>query len=200
MANALDPEGSLIEDGDLAIRRLRDIRDDYERMVRWRNMPHVREWWDPDDPDLTFDDAVKEYRALTSAEAETTGCVILYGGMPIGFVQFCSWDGYRQDADEIGFQPGSNWWGVDIFIGEPGLVGHGIGSRAVRLVAGYLAQSRGAKCVALTTEIENTRAIRAYEKAGFKKEKQVLDTDTRDGQRVRSWLMVYRVPSASEIP
>lgn len=29
----------------LLIRRMWDERDDYALMVRWRNAPHVREWW-----------------------------------------------------------------------------------------------------------------------------------------------------------
>src|SRR5512141_1541843 len=40
----------LATDGDLAIRRLRDDDADYALLVRWRATPHVREWWDPDDP------------------------------------------------------------------------------------------------------------------------------------------------------
>jgi len=37
----------------VVIRRMRDHPDDYALIVDWRNRPHVREWWDPDEPPLT---------------------------------------------------------------------------------------------------------------------------------------------------
>src|ERR1700680_2728750 len=52
-------------DRDLVIRRMRDHVEDYERIVAWRNRPHVREWWDPDDPPLTLEAAIEELRAET---------------------------------------------------------------------------------------------------------------------------------------
>jgi RimJ/RimL family protein N-acetyltransferase len=51
---------------------------------------------------------------------------------------------------------------------------------------------RGAAAVALATELDNVRAIRAYEKAGFVKQGQVLDTDTKNGERPWCWWMVAR--------
>ena len=71
-------------------------------------------------------------------------------------------------------------FGLDLFIGEPDLVGRGIGTRVVDLVCTYLEHDRGASAVALTTERTNLRAQRAYEKAGFRKVREVLDTDTRE--------------------
>jgi RimJ/RimL family protein N-acetyltransferase len=54
----------------------------------------------------------------------------------------------------------------------------------------YLFDQRGATNVALLTEITNSRAQRAYEKAGFRKVRHALDLDVRDGERIQSWLMV----------
>ena len=58
MAHA-DPtptDDTLAREGDLAIRRLRDDDGDLALLVRWRAMPHVREWWDPDEPPPTLRD------------------------------------------------------------------------------------------------------------------------------------------------
>jgi aminoglycoside 6'-N-acetyltransferase len=87
------------------------------------------------------------------------------------------------DADDATF-------GLDILIGEPDLVGHGHGSRVVAMVSRYLERERGATRISLTTEITNERAQRAYEKAGFRKVREVLDIDTRNGERARCWLMI----------
>ncbi len=85
-------------------------------------------------------------------------------------------------------------YGLDIFIGEPDMVGRGLGSRAVALVADTCSHAEGATSVALLTPVGNDRAHRAYEKAGFRKVRQTLDTDVVDGERRMSWLMVLDRP------
>jgi len=90
---------------------------------------------------------------------------------------------------------GPDTWGIDIHVGDPSVAGRGIGSRTVAAICGFLAAERGASDVRLTTELGNVRAQRAYERAGFRKVRQVLDTDTRDGERVWCWLMRWTPPA-----
>lgn len=185
--------GVIAVHGSMAIRRMQDDVDDYARMVRWQNQPHVREWWDHDDPPMTIDRAIAAYRECTQPTASTTACIIEHARHPIGYCQFYSWADEKESASEIAFSPRPGWWGLDIFIGEHGSTGHGLGTQAVRLLVRYLAQDRQASTVALTTSVDNLRAIRAYEKAGFHRQGPVLDTDTKHGKRVESWLMVYQI-------
>src|SRR5207253_4376667 len=49
--------GVIVGEGALSIRRMRDEPGEFERMAGWRNQPHVREWWDPDDPPLSAEAA-----------------------------------------------------------------------------------------------------------------------------------------------
>lgn len=185
---------SLADDGaGLTIRQMRDETDEYRRMVIWRNRPHVRDWWDPDDPPFTLSTATAQYRPGTRPEAEATSCVIVLDGRPVGYIQFYDWSKDAASAAEIGFviQPG--WWGLDIFIGEPDAVGQGIGTRALKLLSRYLAEKHHATAVALTVDVDNAVAIHAYEKAGFEKRSRVLDTDVRNGVRVEAWLMVCSI-------
>ena len=53
----------IAREGDLAIRRMRDDPADYERFVRWRNEPHVAEWWNTDDDPtpMTLEHVVEQY-------------------------------------------------------------------------------------------------------------------------------------------
>ena len=81
-------------------------------------------------------------------------------------------------------------FGLDIFIGEPDVVGTGVGSATVDLVCRTLFAERDASCVALLTAVGNEQAQRAYEKAGMRKVRRALDTDIKDGKRVESWLMI----------
>ena len=159
-------------------------------MIAWRNAPHVREWWDPDDPPLTLEEAVAKYHPRIMQEEGTTSCIIEFHGKPYGYIQFYQWIDDVEAAREMGFVPNADWWGVDVFIGEPDGISRGIGSQAVALMVEHLCASKNAKVVALTVDINNARAIRAYEKAGFRRDREVLDTDMKQGERIRSWLML----------
>lgn len=180
----------LCRDGDLTIRAMRDDPAYYALLVRWRAEPHVHQWWDPDDPAPSYDEVVAHYGPRVRGEDPTAACIIELDGRPVGYVQFYRWDSWPEDAREMDVDVDAHTFGLDIHIGEPDVIDRGVGSRAVALLCTYLEREHGAFRVALTTELTNARAQRAYEKAGFRKVRQVLDTDTRDGERVRCWLMV----------
>jgi len=189
-------EPLIASDGGLAIRRLRDDDADYALLVRWRSMPHVREWWDPDDPPPTLDEIRSHYGPRTDPSRSTTACVIELAGGPVGYVQFYRWaDEITGGPDDMDIPLDDDPWGLDIMIGEPDLAGTGIGSRTVALLCDSLHRERGATTVLLDTELANLRAQRAYEKAGFRKVRHILDTDTRDGERVWCWLMAWTAPT-----
>jgi aminoglycoside 6'-N-acetyltransferase len=185
-------------DGDLVIRRLRDHADDYERIVAWRNSPHVREWWDPDDPPLTPAVAAAELGIRARGDDPTTSCIIELAGEPVGYVQFYPWDAEEAYLTEVHLSLPKGSWGLDIFIGESRLVGKGIGSRTVRLLSDHLFAERAASAVALITETGNTRAQAAYVRAGMRVSGAPFrDTDTRGGQRVESILMIRDRPGGT---
>ena len=187
----------LVQGDGLVIRRMRDSRADYELLVRWRNNPHVRHWWDPDEPPMTLATATEEYRPDTEPTAGTTLCIVELRGDPVGFMQFYRWSTYGAEADEIGIPYDERAWGVDVFIGEHDALRQGLGTRMMELLSDYLETEMDASSIVLTTEVTNSTAIRCYEKAGFVKGPRVLDTDTREGERVWSWVMTRRKAAAS---
>ena len=181
-----------IRDGDLTIRPMRDDTDDYRLLVRWRAEPHIHEWWDPDEPAPTLDEVIAHYGPAVRGEEKTTSCIFELEDRPVGFVQFYRWLPYTQGDDPIDVRADPDTFGLDIHIGEPDLIERGLGTRVVDLLCGYLEREHGASWIALITDVENHRAQRAYEKAGFRKVRRVLDTDTRDGHRALCWLMERR--------
>jgi aminoglycoside 6'-N-acetyltransferase len=181
-----------IHDGDLTIRPMRDDHADYALLVRWQGEPHVHEWWDPDDPAPTLAEVIEDYGPAIRGEEPTIPCIFELDDRPAGFLQFYRWWPYVQEEPTIDVRPDENTFGLDIHIGEPDLIGRGLGTRVVNLLCTYLEGSLGASWIALTTEERNHRAQRAYEKAGFRKARRVLDTDTRGGRRVVCWLMERR--------
>jgi RimJ/RimL family protein N-acetyltransferase len=143
-----------------------------------------------DDPvPFTLEDAREEYEPDLEPGAKTTAAIVLLRDRSVGYVQWYRWDDYGEAA-EMGLPGDGGTFGLDIFIGEPDVVGTGVGSATVDLVCRTLFSQRNASCVALLTAVGNEQAQRAYEKAGLHKVRRALDTDIKDGARVESWLMI----------
>jgi len=186
----------LIREGELAIRLMRDDADDYALLVRWRNEPHVAGWWTTDDDPTptTLDRVVEKYGPRGEGASWVTPCVISLRDRPLGYVQFYPWSAEADEAREMGVPDVDGSYGLDIFIGEPDMIDRGVGSRAVAMLARHVFEAGDASAIALLTPVGNERAHRAYEKAGFRKVKQTLDTDVVNGERRMSWLMVLERP------
>ena len=149
---------------------------DLPMLLGWFAQPHVREWW-PEDPEIEA-----EIRHGLSAPYMRY-FLLTADGEPFAFLQV--YDIWLEPETE----PGDEWAGayldlgprgtvgIDQFIGPADMVGRGHGSAAIRgLVDHLLAQ--GAPRVVTDPSPDNPRAIRAYEKAGFR---AVETRDTPDG-------------------
>jgi aminoglycoside 6'-N-acetyltransferase len=139
---------------------------DLPMIRRWLALPHVREWWG---------DPAEQYELVSGDlnEPAMDQFIVSTGGSDFGYIQ-C----YDLTAWNSGFgeQP-KGTRGIDLFIGEPGMLERGHGSGLIRaFVDNKLAQ--GAPRMVTDPDPDNPRAIRAYEKAGFEKVDLV---DTPDG-------------------
>ena len=133
---------------------------------RWLGEAHVREWWG--DPD--------EQLALVSGdliEPAMDQFFVLAGDKPFGYLQ-C----YRLTAWNTGFGPQPEGTrGIDQFIGESDMIARGHGPAFIRqFVDAELRQ--GLPRVVTDPDPLNLRALRAYEKAGFVRDRMV---ETPDG-------------------
>lgn len=176
-------------DGRVRVRRMADSDAEFARMAGWLNQPHVREWWDPDGPLATIDQARKDYGPYISETSPGTACVIEDGGRPVGYVQIYPWSEEAEYIGLVGIAVEPEAWAFDVFIGEPDALGSGVATRALDLVCRHLIDERGASAVVIVTELGNVRAHHVYEKLGFRTVQEILDTDTRGGERVRSYVM-----------
>ena len=78
---------------------------------------------------------------------------------------------------------------MDQFMGEPDYWNRGIGSSLLKMMASYLKDSKGADRILLDPHKNNHRAIRAYEKAGFKTIGSLPEHELFEGKREDCWLM-----------
>jgi RimJ/RimL family protein N-acetyltransferase len=138
--------------------------DDLELMRRWLSAPHVREWWN----DARTPEEIRAKYAPRIAGAEPVRCfAIELGGRPIGYIQTYRIRDYPEYDRHIGAP--EDCAGIDLFIGEAEMVGRGIGSRAVTaFVRSIVFADAATGSCAIGPEQGNRRAIRAYEKAGFR--------------------------------
>jgi aminoglycoside 6'-N-acetyltransferase len=140
--------------------------DDLPLVKRWLAMPHVAEWWG--NPDEQFE--------LVSGDLPHPAMdqfIVAIDGRPFAYLQ-C----YDLTAWNSGFGPqplGTR--GIDQFIGEPDMIERGHGSGFIRTFTDGLLAA-GTPRMVTDPDPTNARAVRAYEKAGFHRDRMV---DTPDG-------------------
>ena len=117
-----------------------------ERLRALRGTPEVARWWEP--PARGW--------PLTE-EPDLHSLTIVVEGEVAGYIQF------SEEPD-----PSARHADVDIFLG-PTYQDRGLGSEAMRAVVRYLMDERGHHRVTLGTSVDNARAIRSYEKVGFRR-------------------------------
>jgi len=139
---------------------------DLAMVRRWLETPEVVRWWG---------EADEQYR-LVSADLDHPDMdqfIVGLGGYPFGYIQcygLSTWNG------GLGTHPPKTR-GIDQFIGEPEMIGRGHGSSFIRQFVDTLLKS-GTPRVVTDPDPDNGRAVRAYAKAGFQRERLV---DTPDG-------------------
>jgi aminoglycoside 6'-N-acetyltransferase len=134
---------------------------------RWLAEPHVMQWWG---------DTYEQFE-LVSGDLEVEAMdqfIITTNDRAFGYLQCYDPDAWPGNG--LGTHPRGTR-GLDQFIGEPDMVDQGHGSAFIRAFIDRLLAS-GAPRVITDPDPANARAIRAYEKAGFRRDRLV---DTPDG-------------------
>ena len=99
-------------------------RTDLKDVARWRSADHVRRWW-PSAEDPTLDQVTERYGSRIDGTVPTRMWVVEVNGRSVGFCQ-----DYRiHDHPELAaLVPDAGAVGVDYVVGEPHLVGAGVGT------------------------------------------------------------------------
>jgi len=130
--------------------------DDLPLLAGWLAEPHVREWWGEPDKALA---ELKQVMGEDSVEP----LIAEFEGKPIAYLQ--CYDPHLEDDHPYADQPFGTL-GLDITIGPPEMLGVGHGSAIIAQFAEDLFDE-GAPRLIIDPNPTNSRAIRAYEKAGF---------------------------------
>lgn len=162
--------------------------DDLTMLHEWLNQPHVVEWWQGERP--TLQEVRERHLPRVLASENVTPYIGLLDGKPFAYAQ-----------SYVALGAGAGWWedetdpgvrGIDQSIGHPELLGRGLGTQLVRTLVGLLFSDPQVTKIQTDPAPENLRAIRCYEKAGFRKVKTIL---TPDGPAI--YMLQGRPSSAS---
>ena len=137
--------------------------DDLDLLVGWLADPEVYRWWEG--RPLGRDEVADLYTGRRRPEVEPF--LVEADGAPVGYLQV--WQGTETSG------------GIDMFL-VPEARGRGLGPDAARTAARFLLDQRGWTEVTVDPMVDNIRAIRAFEQAGFTPEGEELVDET--GKRI----------------
>jgi RimJ/RimL family protein N-acetyltransferase len=146
---------------------------DLSMLHEWLGRPHIAEWWGPP-PSLAQVEA--EFGPLIGDQSTTRPYVALWDGRPIGYIQsyvaLGSGDGWWPDERDPGVR------GIDQFLANAEHLSRGLGSAMIGAFVDRLFADPAVTRIQTDPAPHNRRAIRCYEKAGFRAAREV---DTPDG-------------------
>ncbi len=139
--------------------------DDYPLLGNWLNTPHMRDWWGDPETELGY------IRDMLEGRDTTRPFLFLLDDLPVGYIQY--W--YIADHLSEPFLSKAPWVtqvaadsiGVDMAIGDAALLSKGLGSAVLKAFT-FRLRSEGYDNILIDPDAANARAIRAYEKAGFR--------------------------------
>lgn len=140
-------------------------KDDMPMLRRWMDQPHWREWWGDPETELGYIIDMIEGRDTTRP------FIFMLDEKETGYIQ------YWTIADQL-FEPWLSkapWMtempegtiGVDISIGDRSRLSRGIGTAVLSAFVAML-REQGSTHIIIDPDPANKRAVRAYEKAGFR--------------------------------
>ncbi len=146
---------------------------DLPMLHEWLSRPHWTEWWGPTP---TAAEIEAEYGALINDPAKVQPHIALLDGQPFGYIQsyvaMGSGDGWWEEETDPGVR------GIDQSIAGAHQLSRGLGTAMVKAWVAKLFTDPQVTHIQTDPDPRNARAIRCYEKAGFR---AVGEVQTPDG-------------------
>ena len=157
-----------------------DIRKVSFRRLRREHLPQLYDWITKEPPTNrfwgyvqghTYGQFLQEFTASIKGKDSTKPYIIYYEEKPIGYIQTYHWNDYPGCEKYEELQKAA---GLDVLVGAKSYRNKGLGSKVLQkfLKEIIFTDPKIQFCVT-DPDIRNTVAIRAYEKTGFHKTRQV---------------------------
>ena len=175
---------------------MRDDTHDYLLMSSWLTDERVLEFYEGRDNPHDLAKVVEKFGPPARGEGNVVPCIMFHEGVPIGYIQYYAVAESERHEYEIETIDGV--YGVDLFIGKPDLWNQGIGTRLLSMLVNYLFDEPGAVKIVIDPRVSNHRAVRSYEKCGFKRVKVLQNHELHESEYRDCWLMTIDRKPASE--
>ncbi len=126
-------------------------------LLAWLRQSYVARWWGDADEAMA-------HAEQSSPEAQAVVCS---NGSPVGYMCWQRLSRQEVEASHLADLP-EDMVDIDILIGEPDMLGHGIGSTALQLLLERLRDESLVSFAGVGTSVQNVRAMRAFTRAGFR--------------------------------
>ncbi len=177
----------LLEDNDLKIRTLTE--EDFPLLYKWLTDDRVLEFYGGRDKKYTLETIKKHYTERW--KDEIIRVIIEYHSKPIGYGQIYKM--YDELYEDYHYPKSAEIvYGMDQFIGEIDYWNRGLGTRYIKMIFEFLKTERNASAVILDPHQNNPRAIKSYQKAGFRIIEDLPEHELYEGKKEDCYLMEYR--------
>ncbi|TWT09276.1 GNAT family N-acetyltransferase [Planomicrobium sp. CPCC 101079] len=149
----------------ITIRKMRV--SDFELMAQWLSTKEVLEFYGDVNSPFSLERVKAKYGPRIHGDVPIHPYIVELNNSPMGYMQ----QYHLSDAkkEEFGYPASMKICGIDQFIGEPELFNQGLGTAMVKKFIKFLYDTTDFHKIILDPDISNKRAIRCYEKCGFRK-------------------------------
>lgn len=137
-----------------------NIDSDIHHLFRWLGDPEVQQWYSEGEHSL------ENYRRQFAPEPTTHKFIILIDAIPVGYLQAYRLSDEPEYAAQLGLDHDAT--GLDLLLGDQEFRGKGWGSLVLQRVLDQIVFGKmGSEYACCNPDPKNTRAVAAYQKAGF---------------------------------
>jgi aminoglycoside 6'-N-acetyltransferase len=155
----------------LTIRKM--TQADFQVMAQWLSTNEVLEFYGNVNEPFSVERVKTKYGPRIDGTVPIHPYIVELDQVPIGYMQQYYLSEETQNA--YGYPARLKIYGIDQFIGVPELFNKGIGTMMVKKFMDFLYEATGVDVIILDPDVSNARAIRCYEKCGFRKVKPIND-------------------------
>ena len=151
----------------ISLRLMEDTMEDYIAMRNWFLEPELQEWvWcdEKGEPPVSIERIIEKYGSRVKNPTDVFPYFILKDNEPIGFIQY-----YIHNETSIG---------LDMWIGVLKERNNGYGTEALKQMVQIIHQKHpDVKELFIDPDVENARAIKCYQNAGFQNVGEIVDAE-----------------------
>lgn len=160
--------------------------DDISQIHSWFNEKHIqsfyslREW--------TEKEVLEKLTPVIEGKKPLFGFIAMVNNEPIGYLQYCRVKEFPWPNQDFEFEIANEAAGLDFFIGNPLLIGKGLGYQIINNFLDQIIWPNFQFCI-VDPDVGNIASIKLFEKCSFKRHKEIDTKDTL-GKPVRLLLMI----------